>query len=118
MEFRIRVSPGAQRDIEELDRTPQRQVVRGLEKLKYNPRPRGVEKLQENKGFWRLRVGDYRVIYCINSKTGDDETTDIVIARVRHRRDAYRGLGKLDPAKLVATLEPIIKDYVSRPPKT
>jgi len=54
--------------------------------LKSNPRPPGSRKLRYSTiGGYRLRVGDYRVIYDI-----DDEQREIVILRVMHRRDIYR----------------------------
>jgi mRNA interferase RelE/StbE len=50
-----------------------------------NPRPPQCRKLTGSKNDWRLRVGDWRVIYTI-----DDSTEVVDIAGIRHRRDAYR----------------------------
>jgi len=55
--------------------------------LATNPRPSGAVKLAGSAGFWRIRVGDYRVVYHI------DDTSQIVDIRiVAHCRDVYRGL--------------------------
>ena len=51
------------------------------------PRPSGAIRLQGNSNLWRIRVGDYRVIYSIN-----DPARMIDISAVRNRRDAYRDL--------------------------
>ena len=50
-----------------------------------NPRPPGVIKLRGAENEWRIRVGDYRIIYEI-----DDDKRLIAILRIRHRREVYR----------------------------
>jgi len=55
--------------------------IRGLGE---DPRPPGAEKLRGKEG-WRIRVGDYRVIYEI-----DDRSREVMIYRVQHRKDIYR----------------------------
>jgi len=57
-----------------------------LQALSLNPRPRGVTKLKgkENEG-WRLRIGDYRLLYQI-----DDKDNVVRIYRIKHRREVYR----------------------------
>ena len=52
-----------------------------------NPRPVRAIKLQGNRNLWRLRVGDYRVLYSI-----DDSARLVDVSAVRHRRDVYRDL--------------------------
>ena len=52
-----------------------------------NPRPRGVEKLEGRENRYRIRVGDYRVIYEIH-----DEVLLVLVVRIGHRREVYRGL--------------------------
>jgi mRNA interferase RelE/StbE len=58
-----------------------------IEALKTEPRPSGCEKLEGLKGAYRIRVGDYRVVYEIY-----DATQTILIAHIGHRRDVYKGL--------------------------
>ena len=69
------------------------------ENLADDPRPKGVEKLQQNPRFWRVRTGDYRIVYNI-----DDAKVVIFVVVVRHRKDAYRGLEDLDTKLVAATL--------------
>jgi mRNA interferase RelE/StbE len=58
-----------------------------IEALMKVPRPSGAIKPQGNKSRWRIRIGDYRVIYSI-----DDSARVIDISTVRNRRDSYRDL--------------------------
>ena len=53
--------------------------------LEETQRPQGVKKLQGFKDYYRIRIGDYRIIYQIN-----DAENYVVIARILHRREAYR----------------------------
>ena len=52
--------------------------------LAENPRPHGCKKLQGRKDQWRIRVGDYRVVYTI-----DDAKLLVEVTRVRHRDEVY-----------------------------
>lgn len=60
------------------------QIDHAIEELAELPRPTSVKKLAGGKG-WRIRIGDYRVIYDI-----DDTARTITIGRVMHRREVYR----------------------------
>jgi mRNA interferase RelE/StbE len=59
-----------------------------------DPRRSGLIKLAGHEELWRYRAGDYRVVYYI-----DDEGQMILILFVRHRREAYRDLDRLDPKR-------------------
>jgi mRNA interferase RelE/StbE len=61
-----------------------KRVVPKIESLAVQPRPSGCKKLKGEKERWRLRVGDYRVIYSI-----DDRTRVVDVVTLRHRREAY-----------------------------
>jgi hypothetical protein len=81
-----------------------------LELLAQNPRPQGVEKLRANPAFWRLWIGrDHRMIYTI-----DDKMRVVVVALVRNRADAYRGLERLNAASLIQAIQPLLSQ--PRPP--
>ncbi|MBN1147682.1 MAG: type II toxin-antitoxin system RelE/ParE family toxin [Anaerolineales bacterium] len=62
-----------------------RRMAPVIDGLVGEPRPHGVRKLAGHEKLYRVRVGQYRIIYGL-----DDEQTIIRITRVRHRRDAYR----------------------------
>jgi mRNA interferase RelE/StbE len=60
-------------------------VIRAIRALATNPRPRGCRKIVGSVADWRVRVGEYRIVYEI-----DDARRTVRIMYVRHRRDAYR----------------------------
>ncbi|MCX7021694.1 MAG: type II toxin-antitoxin system RelE/ParE family toxin [bacterium] len=59
--------------------------MKKIEQLSPEPRPPGVRKLTDSADRYRIRIGDYRVIYQV-----EDDRLLILIIRVRHRRDVYR----------------------------
>ena len=59
-------------------------LLKKVQHLKVNSRDRGTEKLTIIEG-WRLRVGDYRILYQI-----DDKRRIVKVYRIKHRREAYR----------------------------
>jgi len=62
-----------------------RRVLSKIESLAQEPRPRGCKKLRGPSRLWRVRVGEYRIIYEIDDR---QRVVDVVI--VRHRREVYR----------------------------
>ncbi len=73
-----------------LDRLPERDaevIMDKLADLAQGPRPRGVEKLKSATELWRIRQGDYRIVYSVN-----DELKTINVWDIGHRREIYRGL--------------------------
>ena len=85
MRYEIRVSPKAQRQYRKLSAEIQQRIGIALTKLSENPRPSGVAKLSGSKDRWRVRVGDYRIVYTI-----DDKGRLVVILIVAHRREVYQ----------------------------
>lgn len=84
MTYRIEFTRRAARDLERLDRRARLRIVEAVAGLGIDPRPAGVKKLRGEDNAWRIRVGDYRVIYEIH-----DGSVLIVVFRVGHRRDIY-----------------------------
>jgi mRNA interferase RelE/StbE len=60
-------------------------IVVAIDKLAEDPRPDGVKKLKGEDNAYRIRVGDYRIIYTI-----EDVIKIVEIQRIRHRKDAYK----------------------------
>jgi len=85
MTYRIEVSPAALRQLRKLDPAARARVQAVIELLSDSPRPPGAGKLVGGDGEWRVRTGDFRIIYEIH----DDHLLVLVIA-VGHRRDSYR----------------------------
>jgi mRNA interferase RelE/StbE len=84
-EYAIVFARSARKQLQVLDRTHALRILGRIESLALAPRPAGCVKLEGGGGHWRIRVGDYRVIYEI-----DDDRRRIDVSAVRHRRDAYR----------------------------
>ena len=82
--YAIRVKRSAERDLESLPREVLRRVADAIRALKIDPRSAACKKLRGGKGY-RVRVGDYRVLYSI-----DDSLRIVEVAAVGHRRDVYR----------------------------
>lgn len=94
--YSVEVAPKAEAQIKALPRAEAKRIVAKLAQLAANPRPPKSEQLSGSPPFRRVRVGDYRVIYAV-----DDTARIVIIARVRHRKDAYRDLDRLDLAALI-----------------
>ena len=84
MSYRIEVAPAAVRQLRKLDRVAQRRVQAAIELLASKPRPSGAKKLVGGDGEWRVRTGDYRIVYEIH-----DSVLLILVVAVGHRRDIY-----------------------------
>jgi mRNA interferase RelE/StbE len=85
--YRLELTEVAEQDLSALPRNILSRVNTRILTLAEHPRPRGSILLQGSRSLRRLRVGAYRVIYQV-----DDANQVVTIARVRHRRDVYRGL--------------------------
>lgn len=83
--YRIEFTPAADRDFRRLPRDIQTRLRPKIDALGENPRPRGGEALASEEGLYRIRVGDYRIVYQIR-----DQVLVVVLVRIRHRREAYR----------------------------
>jgi len=83
--YEILLERNAERDLKKLPKVMFDRVVLGIKSLAQNPKPHGSRKIIGSKSDWRIRAGDYRVIYEI-----DEEGRAVRIMRIRHRREAYR----------------------------
>jgi len=84
-EYQVVFARSARRELEGLPESLAKRVLRRIERLSTAPRPRACQKLAGSENLWRIRVGDYRVVYAIDD---DRRMVDVIV--VRHRRDAYR----------------------------
>ena len=82
--YTIRFASSAAREFRALHRDVKRRVGIAIDNLSANPRPPGVRKLLGHAKLYRVRVGQYRIIYEIQ-----DDTRLITVTYVRHRNDAY-----------------------------
>lgn len=85
-EYRLLIKPSAAKEIEAIGTKRDRQRIVGrVQTLAKEPRPPGCEKLAGPSGLFRVRQGDYRVIYSV-----DDVHRTVDVIKVGHRREVYR----------------------------
>ena len=85
MTYRIEIAPAAVRQLRTLDPTSQRRVQAAIELLADHPRPSGATKPVGGDGEWRVRTGDYRIVYEVH-----DDVLLVLVVAVGHRRDIYQ----------------------------
>jgi len=85
MAYRVEIGPAARRTLEKLDRPIRERLVRAIGRLADEPRPPGAKKLAGAGELWRVRAGDWRVVYSVR-----DERLLVLVVKVAHRREVYR----------------------------
>ncbi len=84
--YTVHLECRAEQELRRLPRDALKRVDAMIRRLANNPRPRGVVKLSGRRGSgWRVRIGQYRILYRI-----DDDARRVEIYRIKHRREAYR----------------------------
>ena len=84
-DYAVSFARSARKELQNLDPQVARRILKQIESLVANPRPSGVVKLEGASDLWRIRVGEWRVVYRIS-----DRGRLVDINAVRHRCDAYR----------------------------
>jgi mRNA interferase RelE/StbE len=82
--YKVILLPSAEKDWYNIPQKDARRIFERIEKLAENPRPYGCEKLR-GQNTYRIRQGDYRIIYEIK-----DKVLIVLVLRIGHRRDIYR----------------------------
>ena len=85
MTHRVEVAPAAARQLRRLAPAARRRVQAAIELLAGQPRPSGAKKLVGGAGEWRVRTGDFRIVYEIH-----DDSLLVLVVAVGHRREIYR----------------------------
>jgi mRNA interferase RelE/StbE len=83
--YRVRISPDADKQLARLDGPVRARVVQRIDQLAENPRPSGCKKLKGDDDLWRVRVGDYRIVFSIHN-----DLLLVLVIRIAHRREVYR----------------------------
>jgi mRNA interferase RelE/StbE len=84
MSYQVILKRSAQKELDHLPQTTHERVINALVSLKNNPRPVGIKKLRGREGY-RLRIGDYRILYLVN-----DYEKEVAIYEIAHRKEVYR----------------------------
>ena len=82
--YRVALTSSAEKELHGLPEKVIARIISRLEHLESAPRPPGCKKLKGGDNEWRIRVGDYRIVYVIDDKAG---TVDVT--RIAHRREVY-----------------------------
>ena len=86
MAYVVEFAPAARRQLKKLDRPVQKRILRRVERLEDQPRPKTAEKLKgTSEPLYRIREGDYRIIYAIK-----DDRLIVLVVRIGHRSEVYR----------------------------
>ena len=84
MTYRVALSPMAARQMRKLDAQVRRRLQAALDLLAEHPRPPSATQLVGGSGEWRVRTGDYRIVYEI-----EDDRLLVLVLRLGHRREIY-----------------------------
>ncbi len=84
MAYKIEIKSSAIKDLDLLPDKEVRKLAPRIFQLAEEPRPVGIQKLTNKEGY-RIRIGNYRVLFEI-----DDKTESILVFRIKHRKDAYK----------------------------
>jgi mRNA interferase RelE/StbE len=85
MRYEIIIKPAAEKSLDRISKPIRTRIADALERLRDNPRPPGVVKMSGAENLWRIRIGDYRVVYEIHN-----DRLVVLVLRVAHRKDVYR----------------------------
>jgi mRNA interferase RelE/StbE len=83
--YRITLARSARKELEAIPAKIQDRILAAIDDLQTDPRPRGCKKLKGADDLFRIRIGDYRVIYEVS-----DEEVAVLVIRIRHRKQAYQ----------------------------
>lgn len=86
MTYSVVVAPAARRQLRKLDPVARRRIQAAIDLLAEEPRPSAAKRLVDFSGEWRVRVGDYRIVYDIH-----DAELVVLVLSAGHRREIYRG---------------------------
>lgn len=86
MSYALLIKASAAKELDAIDSTPtRRRIVDTIQTLAVDPRPSACKKLAGREAAYRLRVGDYRIVYTVN-----DREIIVEIIKIGHRREVYR----------------------------
>jgi len=82
--YRVALTSSAEKELHRLPNNVIARILPRLEQLVSDPRPPGCKKLKGGDNEWRIRIGDYRIVYVI-----DDTARTVDVTRIAHRREVY-----------------------------
>lgn len=85
MTYKIEFSRAAEKRLADLPQVDQKKISKRIDKLASNPFPSGHEKLSGHEDLYRIRQGDYRVLYTVV-----ETKLVVLVVKIGHRREVYR----------------------------
>ena len=85
--YDIKIVGAVRRQLKRINREDKKRILDKIESLAENPRPHGYKELKGNENLFRVRTGDYRIIYEIQ-----DKVLIVTVLKVGNRREIYRGI--------------------------
>jgi len=87
MSYTIQLKKSALKDLYKLPKEVSRQIAQAINDLGQTPRPHGCKKLKGLENLYRIRIGDYRIVYQMN-----DKILLILVVLIGNRKEVYRNL--------------------------
>lgn len=87
MPYQIEFAPSAEREFKKLPKAVQTPLAREIDSLSTNPHPDGAEKIAQIDHCYRIRQGDYRIIYVVH-----DSVLVVLVVRIGNRREVYKNM--------------------------
>lgn len=87
MPYKVLIEKRVEKDLKKISKEIQIKIISAILELKNNPKPLNIRKISESNNYYRIRIGDYRVVYEIN-----DKERKVNIFRIRHRKEVYLNL--------------------------
>ena len=88
MSYRVEITSQAEKTLRKLDKASQRRIAARIDELAENHRPSDCKKLADQDDLWRIRVGNFRIVYQVL-----DRKLLVLVIRIGDRKDIYRQLG-------------------------
>lgn len=82
--YKVLIKKSAEKELYKISAPYFKHIVRKIQSLSKNPRPHGIDMLTGEEKYFRVRQGDYRIIYNV-----DDALTQVMIIKIGHRREVY-----------------------------
>lgn len=82
--YKLQIQRTAERELRKIVQPDLRRIIHAIHALPHEPRPPGARLLKGPERHWRIRQGDYRVVYAI-----DDAQAQVTIIKIGHRREVY-----------------------------
>ena len=87
MTYAVEIKPSALATLKRLPKGIAARISNKIELLSHEQRPHGVEKLAGEENLYRIRMGDYQIVYQIQ-----DKSSQVLVLRIGHRKEVYRAL--------------------------